>query len=139
MHTALAVRCGNTAWFVSRRQVFSRRDLLKCLKNPPKQQQQTKQYFVHAEVLTVNMCLSNHTGWAAINNILKNRRAQIFYSYIGKNYFIVDLRKIFTVRNMYQRTNGPVNANLISRPSISTKHTKPGKTRSRNESLIFIY
>ena len=25
-----------------------------------------------------------------------------------------------------QRTNGPVNAHLISGPSISTKHTKPG-------------
>ena len=25
-----------------------------------------------------------------------------------------------------QRTNGPVNAHLVSGPSISTKHTKPG-------------
>ena len=25
-----------------------------------------------------------------------------------------------------QKTNGPVNAHLISGPSISTKHTKPG-------------
>ena len=30
------------------------------------------------------------------------------------------------VRILYQRTNGPVNAHLISRPCISTKHTKPG-------------
>ena len=43
-----------------------------------------------------------------------------------------------------QRTNGPVNAQLISGPRISTKHTKPEKTRSRNDldlqySLTFIY
>ena len=41
-----------------------------------------------------------------------------------------------------QRTNGPVNAHLIYGPSISTQHTKPEKTRSRNDldlqySLIF--
>ena len=28
--------------------------------------------------------------------------------------------------NEDQRTNGPLNAHLISGPSISTKHTKPG-------------
>ena len=28
--------------------------------------------------------------------------------------------------NNNQRTNGPVNAHLISGPCISTKHTKPG-------------
>ena len=30
-------------------------------------------------------------------------------------------------------TNGPVNAHLISGPSMSKKHTKPGKKRSRND------
>ena len=30
-----------------------------------------------------------------------------------------------------QRTNGPVNAHLISGPSKSTKHTKPGKNPER--------
>ena len=33
----------------------------------------------------------------------------------------------------YQRTNGPVNAHLISGPRISTKYTNLEKTRSRND------
>ena len=33
------------------------------------------------------------------------------------------------VKMFNQRTNGPVNAHLISGPCISTKHTKPGKNK----------
>ena len=35
----------------------------------------------------------------------------------------------FSEKCLNQRTNGPVNAHLISGPSISTKHTKPGKNK----------
>ena len=36
-------------------------------------------------------------------------------------------------QSLYKRTNGSVNAHLISGPRISTKHTKLEKTRSRND------
>ena len=36
-----------------------------------------------------------------------------------------------------QRTNGPVNAHLISGPRISTKHTKPGKKQGQKMTLNF--
>ena len=35
--------------------------------------------------------------------------------------------RVHTITN--QRTNGPVNAHLISGPRISTKYTKPGKNK----------
>ena len=41
------------------------------------------------------------------------RTDRTMYLYIGS-----------TVKHMNQRTNGPVEAHLISGPSISTKHTK---------------
>ena len=36
-----------------------------------------------------------------------------------------------------QGTNGPVNAHLISGPTKSTKHTKPGKKQGQEMTLIF--
>ena len=40
----------------------------------------------------------------------------------------------YSVKKVNQKTNGPVNAHLISGPRISTNYTKPGKkTRSRND------
>ena len=36
-----------------------------------------------------------------------------------------------------QRTNGPVNAHLISGPRISTKYTKPGKKQGQEMNLTF--
>ena len=36
-----------------------------------------------------------------------------------------------------QRTNGPVNAHLISGPHISTKYTKPGKKQGKEMTLTF--
>ena len=36
-----------------------------------------------------------------------------------------------------QRTNGPVNAHLISWPGKSTKHTKPGKKYGKEMTLTF--
>ena len=35
----------------------------------------------------------------------------------------------FELVKINQRTNGPVNAQLISGPRISTKYTKPGKNK----------
>ena len=38
---------------------------------------------------------------------------------------------------LYQRTNGLVNAHLISGPSKSKKHIKPGKKQGQEMTLTF--
>ena len=41
----------------------------------------------------------------------------------------LDITVSMSLTKINQRTNGPVNAHLISGPSKSTKHTKPGKNK----------
>ena len=45
--------------------------------------------------------------------------------YIGVQIYMCKHEEMKKQQTNNQRTNGPVNAHLISGPSISTKHTKP--------------
>ena len=48
-------------------------------------------------------------------------------------------QSMFRTKIRNQRTNGPVNAHLISGPRISTKFTKPGKKHGQEMTLTVTF
>ena len=85
----------------------------------------------HQWLVTLEGKLANSHGYAykilaeSTGNLLQAVH-RIYICSHAISYFPREKIESSVFINKKQRTNGPVNAHLVSGPSISTKHTKPG-------------